>query len=67
MTKVRNPFTNPIANDWNIYKGDNGDYYIITGYDKYLAVHECQIFDDYGNVSYLFVYGNRAKKNGNIY
>jgi len=65
MKKIKSPFTNPIASDWEIYKGDtDGNYYIITGYDKYLAIDEKQVFDDYGNVSYIFIYGERAKKNG---
>lgn len=62
MKLIKNPFTNPIASNWNVYRGDDYNYYIIVGHDKYLAVHECQVFDDYGNVSYLFVFGNRAKK-----
>lgn len=61
MKKVSNPFTNPLANNWDIFKGNDGNYYTNVGYDKYLAIHECQVFDDYGNVSYVFVYGERAK------
>lgn len=67
MKKIKNPFTNPIANNWEIYQGEtDGNYYIITGYDKFLAVDEKQVFDDNGNVSYNFIYGERAKKNGRV-
>ena len=67
MKKIKSPFTNPISYNWNIYKGDDNNFYILVGYDKFMAIYECQIFDDYGNVSYEFVYGNRAKINGNIF
>ncbi len=67
MKKIKSPFTNPISYGWNIYQGEtDGNYYIIAGYDKYLAIDECQHFDDYGNVSYFFIYGERAKKNKSI-
>jgi hypothetical protein len=28
MKQIKNPFTNPIADNWVIFKSENGDFYI---------------------------------------
>ena len=61
MKKVLNPFTNPTANNWDIYKGSDNNYYTTVGHDKYIAIHECQVFNDFGDVSYVFIFGDKAK------
>jgi len=63
MELIKNPFTNPNWSNWKIYQGStDGNYYTLVGFDKYLAIDEKQVFDDFGNVSYQLIFGDRAKK-----
>ena len=61
MKAVKNPFTNPLANNWVVYKDSKNNFYTEVASGKYLAVAEFQQFDDNGNVNYVFVFGKNAK------